>query len=147
MSTSMRLTTTERCPFCNSPNISPGEWTHPAGHDLVAICCEDCGMHGPVARTDVGDDPCAGFYFAEALFNERRGVRGGDGQAHHWEVFSTCLGTGELLLRCTRTGAFGVVPDPTAEEWARAFFAPSQPYPWPYASRVVVKQAGEAQPA
>ena len=59
-----------------------------------------------------------------------------------WRVFSTNLTTVELMLRCAKTDAFGVVPNPTAEEWERAFHAPSHPYRWPKSEygRVVVKR-------
>lgn len=139
----MKLTTQERCPFCNCDEVSPGEWPHPDGHDLVAMCCEGCGARGPFARVLDGHEDQS-YYFAEALFGVRRGVRGGNGEPYHWEVISTCLGTGELMVTCTKTGSFGVIPDPTSEEWARAFYSPSTPYPWPPPSRVVVKREGSA---
>lgn len=60
---------------------------------------------------------------------------------HEWVVFSTCLGTGELMCQCVNCGAFGVVQNPTREEWGHAFTAPSHPYPWHQNSRVVIKQS------
>jgi hypothetical protein len=60
--------------------------------------------------------------------------------AYEWMAFSTCIGTGELMVSCKKTGAFGVVPDPTKEEWSRAYYAPSNPYRWEDDSRVVVKR-------
>ncbi len=60
---------------------------------------------------------------------------------HDWWVFSTCIGTVELMLRCAKTDAFAVVPNPTEEEWKRAYYAPKNPYRWPKSEygRVVVK--------
>lgn len=60
---------------------------------------------------------------------------------HEWVVFSTCLGTHELMLECAHCGAFGVVPDPTFDEWSDGFFAPSNPYLWTEAKRVVIKES------
>lgn len=64
---------------------------------------------------------------------------------YHWEVFSTCLGTHELMLQCRNTGSFGVVPRPSKAEWQRAFTAPSEPYHWPHNDRVVIKRHGMPQ--
>ena len=62
---------------------------------------------------------------------------------HEWIVFSTCLGTAEIMCECVICGAFGVVPDPTSEEWGKAFHAPSHPYRWQGGEdRVVFKKAG-----
>lgn len=47
-----------------------------------------------------------------------------------WWVFSTALADVALLVHCPRTGATGVVRNPTKEEWAEAFHAPSNPYRW-----------------
>jgi hypothetical protein len=60
---------------------------------------------------------------------------------HEWWVFSTCYSTIELMLICTKTDAFAVVPNPTADEWKEAYWAPKQPYRWPESKRgrVVVK--------
>ena len=49
---------------------------------------------------------------------------------HSWVVFSTAMDDGCLMLSCTKCGAFGIVPDPTKEEWSRAFHTPANPYPW-----------------
>ncbi|MCG3147940.1 MAG: hypothetical protein PCFJNLEI_01381 [Verrucomicrobiae bacterium] len=61
--------------------------------------------------------------------------------SHEWWVFSTCLDTAELMLICTKTDAFAVVPQPTAAEWQQAYWAPKRPYRWPDSKRgrVVVK--------
>lgn len=53
-----------------------------------------------------------------------------DNCEHEWIVFSTCLGTIEIMCECVRCGAFGVVPDSTTNEWSEAFYAPSRPYRW-----------------
>jgi hypothetical protein len=60
---------------------------------------------------------------------------------HEWWVFSTCLETCELMLRCSKTDAFAVVPNPTQAEWKEAYYAPRNPYPWPESKkgRVIVK--------
>ena len=60
---------------------------------------------------------------------------------HDWRVFSTCIGTVELMLRCAKTDAFAVVPNPREEEWKKAFHAPSHSCRWPKSEygRVVVK--------
>ncbi len=47
-----------------------------------------------------------------------------------WWVYSTALASGALMLKCRKTGAEGVVRNPTKEEWAAAFWAPSHPYRW-----------------
>ena len=47
-----------------------------------------------------------------------------------WWVFSTALRDGVLMLTCKKTGAYGIVRDPTKKEWSDAFFAPSNPYRW-----------------
>jgi hypothetical protein len=65
---------------------------------------------------------------------------------YEWWVFSTCIGTVELMLRCAKTDAFGVVPNPTRAEWKRAFHAPGRHYRWPKKEygRVVVKWSSGA---
>lgn len=59
---------------------------------------------------------------------------------HKWIVFSTCLSTVELMVRCKTCQAFGTVPKPTKEEWSAAFTAPDHPYPWEDHSRVIVRR-------
>lgn len=58
---------------------------------------------------------------------------------HEWVVFSTALAECWLMLECAGCGASGIVPDPTREEWAKAFHAPPSPYRWCDNNRVVVK--------
>jgi hypothetical protein len=45
------------------------------------------------------------------------------------------------MLRCAKTDALTVVPNPTKEEWKKAYWAPKNPYRWPKSEygRVVVK--------
>lgn len=62
---------------------------------------------------------------------------------HKWNVFSTCLNTVELMVQCSDCRAFGVVPEPTQQEWSDAFTAPSNPYEWTEPERVSVLQSGE----
>jgi hypothetical protein len=57
---------------------------------------------------------------------------------HDWWVYSTALTEGWLMLRCAWSGATGTVRDPSKEEWAEAFHAPSKHYRWSDAARVVV---------
>jgi len=66
-----------------------------------------------------------------------------DGREREWWVFSTCLGTCELMLTDGLSGAFGVVKNPTKEEWSAAFSAPSNPYRWRDNSRVSLKMEGK----
>ena len=49
---------------------------------------------------------------------------------HKWIVFSTAVVSVALILRCKTCGKVGVVKDPTAREWSKAFHAPTDPYPW-----------------
>ena len=59
---------------------------------------------------------------------------------HEWVVFSTALKQGWLMLQCIHCGAMGTVNDPTEEEWAAAFHAPTNPYRWEDESRVQVRR-------
>lgn len=61
-----------------------------------------------------------------------------DIRKHDWWVFSTALKEGWLTLSCKKTGAQGVIRDPSKEEWSDAFAAPSNPYRWRDHSRVVI---------
>ena len=47
-----------------------------------------------------------------------------------WWVVSTAIQEVVLLLECGRTGAVGIVRDPSANEWGSAFNAPSETYRW-----------------
>jgi hypothetical protein len=64
---------------------------------------------------------------------ERRGI---PPCRHESGVFSTVLEDVALLVQCVECGAYGKVIDPTADEWQRAFHAPSNPYHWPDNERV-----------
>jgi len=66
---------------------------------------------------------------------------------HEWVVFSTCLGTVEIMCECVTCGAFGVVSDSTRQEWNEAFHAPSHPNRWQGGDdRVVIKKIGSGEP-
>ena len=58
---------------------------------------------------------------------------------HKWVVYSTALAEVWLMLKCLYCGAHGSVDDPTTEEWAEAFDAPSNPYSWADKSRVTIR--------
>lgn len=47
-----------------------------------------------------------------------------------WVVFSTVLLERWLLVEDVLSGEFAAVMDPSREEWAAAFHAPSAPYEW-----------------
>ena len=70
---------------------------------------------------------------------KERTVKGKACEQHEWAVFSTALKECWLMLQCVECGIMGTVEDPTKEEWAEAFHAPSQPYRWLDDARVVVK--------
>jgi len=59
-----------------------------------------------------------------------------------WVCFSTAIDPVWLMLYCKVTGAEGVVKDPTREEWGWASDCPSNPKPWPVASRVTLMKEG-----
>ena len=61
-----------------------------------------------------------------------------------WWVYSTAVEDHLILVQCHRTGTRGVVQNPTAEEWAKAFYAPSEPYPWMDHDRVIKDDLIEA---
>jgi hypothetical protein len=52
------------------------------------------------------------------------------GQKYDWWVFSTAVRDGVLMLECRLTGSFGIVRDPSRQEWSDAYHAPSKPYRW-----------------
>ena len=56
----------------------------------------------------------------------------------NWWVYSTALSDRSLLVEDRNSGERGYVPDPSKDEWDRAFRAPSKPYPWNDSSRVIV---------
>lgn len=40
--------------------------------------------------------------------------------SHEFVSFSTCLGTREVMVQCVTCGAFGVIANPTRDEWSNA---------------------------
>jgi hypothetical protein len=64
---------------------------------------------------------------------------------HEWVVFSTALAERWLMLQCVECGAMGTVDDPSKEEWANAFEAPSRPYRWHDDSRVTIRHKDSRQ--
>jgi hypothetical protein len=57
-------------------------------------------------------------------------LTGNTNTTHEWMVFSTAVIECVLMLECAKTGAYGIVRNPTKEEWREAFYAPSDPYRW-----------------
>ena len=51
------------------------------------------------------------------------------------------------MLQCVTCGLHGVVTDPTEEEWANAFNAPTHPYGWTDCVRITQKSVGPLQVA
>ena len=45
-----------------------------------------------------------------------------------WIVYGTALVGRMILVECPETEEYGFVRNPTDAEWARAFYAPSNPY-------------------
>lgn len=39
---------------------------------------------------------------------------------HEFVTFSTCLGTRGVMVQCVNCSAFGVIKNPTLEEWSTA---------------------------
>jgi hypothetical protein len=60
-------------------------------------------------------------------------------QNHQFVVFSTVLADRCLMVQCVQCGVCATVDDPTTEEWAEAFHAPSRPYRWHDEARVVIQ--------
>lgn len=59
-----------------------------------------------------------------------------------WVCYSTATTPIWLMLRCRKTGAEGVVKDPTSEEWGWAFDCPSNPKSWSLNDRVTLMMEG-----
>lgn len=55
---------------------------------------------------------------------------------HKWYVFSTNIKDVTLMLQCDDCGQFGIVIDPSKEEWEDGFYAPDENYRWYDSSRV-----------
>jgi hypothetical protein len=55
---------------------------------------------------------------------------------HEWEVVGTAYNQGCLELNCKQCASWANVLDPSKEEWAAAYGALDNPYPWTDLSRV-----------
>jgi hypothetical protein len=55
---------------------------------------------------------------------------------HEWFVFSTAIEDGVLMVECAHCHRAGIVEEPSREEWAAAYTAPSHPYRWEQGERV-----------
>ena len=60
---------------------------------------------------------------------------------HEWWVYSTATVQMCLELYCGNCAIAGTVNDPTEDEWAAAFHAPSKHYRWFEPGRVTVGKA------
>ena len=49
---------------------------------------------------------------------------------HEWFVVSTATHKVDLILECYKCMSYGVVEDPSENEWETAFDAPSKSYRW-----------------
>jgi hypothetical protein len=58
--------------------------------------------------------------------------------SHEFVVFSTEVSRVKLLVQCFHCQTVGTINDPSESEWARAFHAPSHPYPWRDSGRVEI---------
>ncbi|MEM0907841.1 MAG: hypothetical protein AAGJ94_10790 [Pseudomonadota bacterium] len=55
---------------------------------------------------------------------------------HDWYVVASILSTVELQVQCGRCGIYSEVPDPTKDEWSKAYGAGTKPYAWKDKSRM-----------
>lgn len=55
---------------------------------------------------------------------------------HDWHVISTVLSTVQLQVACNNCALYGVVSNPTEQEWGDGYHAPSKPYRWQQPERV-----------
>ena len=55
---------------------------------------------------------------------------------HNWEVVASILSTAELQVQCIKCATYSEVSDPSEEEWADAYDAMENPYPWTDKSRI-----------
>jgi len=62
-----------------------------------------------------------------------------DNCKHEWIAYSTALVPPTILVHCYLCSKRGGVLQPTEEEWALAYHAPSRPYRWADGSRVVLE--------
>lgn len=54
-----------------------------------------------------------------------------------WWVYSTVIHGRAILVKDRNSSLRGQIVDPTPDEWRQAFHAPSRPYRWTDAARVV----------
>jgi len=59
---------------------------------------------------------------------------------YNWQVYSTSVEDRTILVEDRNSGKRGCVVNPSLEEWAQAFHAPSCPYSWPHPERVIVDE-------
>jgi len=102
---------------------------HPSGRQCNKLCKHneqlfsvDFGLTGPI--------DCVPSELEQVKLEQAK-------SKHDWWVYSTVLDGRAILVECRNTGQRGSIIDPTNEEWKKAFHAPSNPYPWPDATRVV----------
>lgn len=62
---------------------------------------------------------------------------------HEWFVMAAVTSTVSLDVQCVRCQIWGIVRDPSKEEWANAFGAMENPYEWPHKDRVEFTEARE----
>lgn len=56
---------------------------------------------------------------------------------HEWYVFEKTPGDRCLMLECSRCSAYGIVTDPTKQEWIEADNSSLNPYLWKHNKRVI----------
>lgn len=76
--------------------------------------------------------------------NTRTSTRFAPATVREWWVVSTAVVDVVLIVACRKTGATGIVRDPSGDEWCAAFHAPSDPYRWLDDSRVQVLRERKA---
>ena len=54
-----------------------------------------------------------------------------------WMVYSTALCPPTILVLNDETEQYGTITDFSREEWNAAYYAPSNPYPWPDIDRII----------
>ncbi len=59
-----------------------------------------------------------------------------DPHQHIWMLFTTYVQDRSMGVMCKRCGCDGIVGDPTAKEWKRAYHAPGRPYIFSQPGRV-----------
>ncbi len=61
----------KNCPFCNGSTIGPCSNTHPHGHEIIMMFCNDCGACGPVIIYKCPDDIKTAMYAWDNRHNVR----------------------------------------------------------------------------